>query len=122
VTRYSGEIFVDARLAATRESNMNNRLHVGNLAFDTTDETLRSAFADCGEVLETKIVNDRETGRSRGFGFVVMATAEAAQQAISRMNGAEVDGRPLRVDEAVDRPRRSGAFGSGPGGDRRGPR
>jgi RNA recognition motif-containing protein len=98
---------------------MNNRLYVGNLAFDTTDEGLRRAFAECGEVVETTIVNDRETGRSRGFGFVVMGTAEAAQQAISRMNGAEVDGRALRVDEAVDRARRSGGFGSGPGGDRR---
>jgi cold-inducible RNA-binding protein len=97
---------------------MNNRLYVGNLAFDTTDDALRRAFAACGDVVETTIVNDRETGRSRGFGFVVMATPEAAQQAISRMNGAEVDGRALRVDEAVDRVRRPGGFGSGPGGDR----
>jgi RNA recognition motif-containing protein len=98
---------------------MNNRLYVGNLAFETTDDALKRAFAECGEVVETTIVNDRETGRSRGFGFVVMATAEAARQAISRMNGAEVNGRVLRVDEAVDRARRPGGFGSSPGGDRR---
>ena len=111
---------VDDRLAATTGSNMNNnRLYVGNLAFDTTDEALKRAFADCGEVLETKVVSDRETGRSRGFGFVVMATPEAAQTAISRMNGAEVDGRPLRVNEATDRPRRSDGVRSGPDGDRR---
>jgi cold-inducible RNA-binding protein len=92
---------------------MNNRLYVGNLAFDTTDQARRRDFAECGDVVETTIVNDRETGRSRGFGFVVMATPEAAQQAISRMNGAEIDGRTLRVDAAVDRVRRSGGFGSG---------
>jgi RNA recognition motif-containing protein len=91
---------------------MSNRLYVGNLAFDTTDDTLRRAFEAYGEVVEAKIVNDRETGRSRGFGFVAMATPDAARQAIARMNGAEIDGRSLRVNEAEDRKPRSDGFSS----------
>ena len=86
---------------------MNHRLYIGNLAFSTTEDALRRAFAQCGEVVDTKIVSDRNTGRSRGFGFVSMATAEAAQQAISRMDGAEVAGRSLRVNQAEDRPPQS---------------
>ena len=97
---------------------MTNRLYVGNLAFDTTDDALRRAFAECGEVVESKIVSDRETGRSRGFGFVEMATQEAARQAIARMNGAEVDGRSLRVNEAEDRKPRSDGSSSRPSGGR----
>jgi cold-inducible RNA-binding protein len=114
------EVFLDAWRAATRESNMTNRLYVGNLAFDTTEDALRNAFAEYGEVVESKIVSDRESGRSRGFGFVEMATPEAAQQAISRMNGAQVDGRSLRVNEAEDRRPRSDGFSSRPSGGRGG--
>ena len=90
---------------------MGNRLYVGNLTFDTTGEGLKRAFAACGEVLEATVVSDRETGRSRGFGFVVMGSDAAAQQAISQMNGAVVDGRPLRVNEAEERKPRSGGDG-----------
>ncbi len=98
---------------------MSNRLYVGNLSFDTVAEDLSSAFSECGEVTDVKVIVDRDTGRSRGFAFVSMATPEAAQNAIERMNGAVLDGRPLRVNEAEDRPQRGGGgggFGGGRGG------
>ncbi|HET9956199.1 MAG TPA: RNA-binding protein [Polyangiaceae bacterium] len=95
---------------------MNNRLYVGNLSFHTTEDTLQRAFAQCGDVVEAKLVLDRETGRSRGFAFVVMATAEDAQRAISQMDGTDLDGRALRVNEAEARKPRGGGFGGGGGG------
>lgn len=99
---------------------MNNRLYVGNLAFHTTEDVLKRAFSQCGEVLETKLVLDRETGRSRGFAFVTMGTADDAQRAISEMNGVDLDGRPLRVNEAEERkPRGGGGGGGGYGGGAR---
>jgi RNA recognition motif-containing protein len=103
---------------------MGNRLFVGNLGFDTTDETLRQAFAELGEVTECKVIVDRDSGRSRGFGFVTMATDEQAQQAISQMDGRMLDGRQVRVNEAVERKPRSGGgggggFGGGGGGGRK---
>jgi RNA recognition motif-containing protein len=100
---------------------MNNRLYVGNLAYHTTEDVLQRAFAECGDVAEVKLMLDRETGRSRGFAFVTMGSAEAAKSAIDRMNGADLDGRSLRVNEAEDRRPRpgGGGFGGGPrGGDR----
>jgi cold-inducible RNA-binding protein len=99
---------------------MNNRLYVGNLAFHTTEDVLLRAFQGCGEVVEAKLILDRETGRSRGFGFVVMSNAEEAQRAISEMNGADLDGRALRVNEAEERKPRSGGGGGGFGGPRGG--
>lgn len=95
---------------------MSNRLYVGNLSFHTTGESLRSAFEGFGEVVDSKVITDRESGQSRGFGFVTMANGEAAQRAISAMNGAMLDGRALRVNEAEDRPQRSGPGGGGGGG------
>ncbi len=95
---------------------MNNRLYVGNLAFSTTEEAIRSTFAEFGEVVEAKLMIERETGRSRGFAFVQMATAEGAKAAIEQMNGALLDGRPLRVNEAEQRPERGGGGGGGRGG------
>ena len=93
---------------------MGNRLYVGNLAFGTTRESLREAFAGVGEVTDVHIVMDRETGQSRGFGFVTMGTASEAQNAIQTMNGMNLDGRALRVNEAEERPQRSGGgFGGG---------
>src|SRR5512145_129878 len=92
---------------------MGNRLYVGNLTFSTTEHVLRDAFASICEVTEATVVSDRETGRSRGFGFVVMGTDELAQQAISQMNGYVLDGRPLRVNEAEERRPRSGGGGGG---------
>jgi RNA recognition motif-containing protein len=89
-----------------------NRLYVGNLPFSTTDASLKDAFAAHGEVVSASVVIDRDTGRSRGFGFVEMATAEAAQAATNALHGALLDGRPLTVNEARER-------GGGGGGGRR---
>jgi RNA recognition motif-containing protein len=94
---------------------MGNRLYVGNLSFNTSSDALRTAFSECGEVTDVHIVTDRETGQPRGFGFVTMGTSEAASQAISKMNGATLDGRPLRVNEAEERPPRGGGGGGGGG-------
>jgi len=95
---------------------MGNRLYVGNLSFQASQESLRAAFAQFGEVVEVYIVSDRETGQPRGFAFVTMGSAQAAADAISEMNGALLDGRPLKVNEAQERP-----GGGGGGGPRRGP-
>ena len=93
------------------------RLYVGNLSYNTTRETLESAFAAAGEVREVAILTDRETGQPRGFGFVTMGTPQAAQNAIAQLNGAIVDGRALRVNEAQER---TGGGGGGGGGGGRG--
>jgi RNA recognition motif-containing protein len=82
---------------------MKNRLYVGNLAFGTTEDSLKAAFAEFGQVSEVKLIIDRETGRSRGFAFVVMSTGEEAQKATEHMHGAMLDGRALRVNEAEER-------------------
>ncbi len=102
---------------------MKNKLYVGNLAFATTEDSLKNVFEGSGEVTEVKLILDRETGRSRGFAFVTMSTAEQARQAVERMNGAVVDGRSLRVNEAEERnrgftPRDSGGSGSSERGNR----
>jgi RNA recognition motif-containing protein len=100
---------------------MSNRLYVGNLSFHTTGDVLRSAFAEVGEVTDVHVVMDRATGQSRGFGFVTMADATLAQAAIQKLNGAVLEGRPLRVNEAEERQARGGggggrSFGGGGGG------
>jgi RNA recognition motif-containing protein len=92
----------------------NTRLYVGNLAFHTTEDSLVAAFSKFGEVSDVKLVIDRETGRSRGFAFVTMATPEASAKAIAEMDGQNLDGRPLRVNEAEARPPRAGGPGGGP--------
>src|SRR5207249_3755171 len=89
------------------------KLFVGGLSFSTSNERLREAFAAVGSVESASVVTDRDTGRSRGFGFVEMATPEEAEQAISRLNGTNLDGRTIQVEKAK-------APGSGGGGDRRG--
>jgi cold-inducible RNA-binding protein len=112
---------------------MGTRLYVGNLSFSSTGETVREAFARIGEVTDVHIVTDRTSGQSRGFGFVTMGSPAEAQKAIEAMNGANLDGRPLRVNEAEERPQRGGGgggggfgggggHGGGGGGDRRGGR
>jgi RNA recognition motif-containing protein len=85
-------------------------LYVGNLSYDTTEDTLRTLFAEYGEIEAVRVITDRYTGRSKGFGFVEIATEEAAQKAIEALNGKSVDGREIRVDKAKprverDRPR-----------------
>ncbi len=94
---------------------MSNRLYVGNLSFHTTQDVLRSAFAEIGEVTDVHVVMDRATGQSRGFGFVTMGDAQLAQAAIQKMNGAVLEGRPLRVNEAEERQPRPGGGGGGGG-------
>ena len=85
---------------------MTKNLYVGNLSYDTTEDTLRTLFAEYGQIESAKLITDRYTGRSRGFAFVEMSTEEAAQQAMSGMNGKQVDGREIKVDKAKPRPKR----------------
>lgn len=94
---------------------MGSKLYVGGLNYKTTQEGLGELFAQVGEVASAKIITDRETGRSKGFGFVEMATSEGAQEAISRFNGSEFEGRKLTVSEA--RPQEKRDFGGGRGRD-----
>jgi cold-inducible RNA-binding protein len=82
-------------------------IFVGNLSFQITETELRTAFERYGEVLNVKMVTDRETGRARGFAFVEMADTEQADRAISEMNGSSLDGRPLNVNEAHPKGERS---------------
>jgi|SRR6185312_825611 len=98
---------------------MGNRLYVGNLSFQSTKETLQAAFAPFGSVTDVHIVTDRDSGQSRGFGFVTMGTSQEAAKAIAEMNNATLDGRPLRVNEAEERPQGGGGGGRGGGGGKR---
>src|SRR5437588_3720019 len=99
---------------------MATKLYVGNLSFKTTGDDLREYFSQAGEVESASVIEDRETGRSRGFGFVEMATAEGAAAAIEQFNGKEFGGRTLTVNEA--RPRAERGAGGGYGGGGREPR
>lgn len=116
---------------------MESKLYVGNLAYTTTEEQLSELFSQAGTVKSAAIIRDRDSGRSKGFGFVEMETAEDAQKAITMFNGANFMNRPLTVNIARPREERpaGGGFGGqrggfggggdrrgGPGGDRRGPR
>ena len=87
---------------------MSMKLYVGNLSYNTTQNDLQDAFAAHGTVVEANLMMDRETGRARGFGFVTMSTAEEAQNAITALNGASIDGRALTVNVAKPREERSG--------------
>jgi cold-inducible RNA-binding protein len=98
---------------------MGNKLYVGNLAYSVRDDSLQAAFAQFGTVTSAKVMMDRETGRSKGFGFVEMGSDAEAQAAINGMNGQALDGRPLVVNEARPREERPGGFGGG-GGSRSG--
>ena len=94
---------------------MSTKLYVGNLAFQTTSEELQELFAQAGTVESASVVEDRMTGRSRGFAFVEMSTPEEAAAAIEQMNGREVGGRALKVNEAKPRENRGGGGGGGRG-------
>jgi RNA recognition motif-containing protein len=93
---------------------MGRRLYVGNLAWTVTDQDLQDAFSEAGPVDSSQVIMDRATNRSRGFGFVEMGTDEAADAAVKKLNGREIKGRPIRVNEAQAR----GTGGSGGGGGR----
>lgn len=100
---------------------MSKNLYVGNLSFSTTADDLREAFAQYGTVTSAQVITDRDTGRSRGFGFVEMS--DGAEQAVDALNGAELQGRSITVNEArprTERPERRGGGGGGGGGGRRG--
>src|SRR5262245_1936809 len=95
---------------------MSMKLYVGNLSFGTTEDYLHQLFSQVGTVDSATMVTDRDTGRSRGFGFVEMSSQSEGEAAIAKFNGAEFDGRSLTVNEAKPRESRGGGFGSGRGG------
>ncbi len=95
---------------------MAKKLYVGNLSYNTSEDSLRGLFASHGNVESVKIITDRDTGYSKGFGFVEMGSDEEAQAAIAATNGFELDGRKLKVNEAMDKPRRDRDGGGNGGG------
>jgi RNA recognition motif-containing protein len=102
---------------------MAKKLFVGGLSWDTTDDGLRQAFTSYGEITEAKVITDRDTGRSRGFGFVTFTQDEDAKKAISQMDGTSLDGKTIKVNEAQEKsPRGGGRSGGGFGGGRGGGR
>ncbi|MBN1525888.1 MAG: RNA-binding protein [Spirochaetales bacterium] len=86
---------------------MAKKIYVGNLSYNTGESALNDLFATHGEIVSTKLVSDQMTGRSKGFAFIEMANEAEAQAAIDALNGKEVDGRNIKVNEAIDRPRRN---------------
>ena len=92
---------------------MGTKVFVGGLAWATTSESLRQAFEACGTIRECKVVEDRDTGKSRGFGFVTFDDEAACRKAIDTMNGVQLDGRAIRVNEAENKPRSGGGGGGG---------
>ncbi len=99
---------------------MGNKLYVGNLAYSVRDDSLHQAFSQFGTVTSAKVMMDRDTGRSKGFGFVEMGSDAEAQSAINGMNGQALEGRAIVVNEARPREERPGGFGGGGGGGSRG--
>ena len=105
---------------------MGNKIYIGGMSWNTSEDGLREAFGEFGEMVDAKVITDRETGRSRGFGFITFANQEDANKAITKMDGALLDGRNLVVNEARERQdrgggdrRHSGGGGRGGGGYRR---
>lgn len=95
---------------------MNSKLYVGNMSFNTTEDGLRTAFGAFGQITDVYVANDRMTGRPRGFAFVTFSTAQESQLAMEKMNGADLDGRALTVNEAKPKEQMSGARPSGGAG------
>ena len=95
---------------------MGKKLYVGNLPFSATDQILMDTFSQCGTVESSKVITDRDTGRSKGFGFVEMSTEAEAQNAITQFNGADYEGRPMTVNEAKPMVARENRGGGGGGG------
>ncbi|NOZ94904.1 MAG: RNA-binding protein [Acidobacteria bacterium] len=95
---------------------MSSKLYVGNLSWNTTDADLRETFSQFGEITEATVITDRDTGRSRGFGFVTFEDAAAGEKAIATLDGSNLDGRAIKVNEA--KPRRENGGGGGYGGGR----
>ncbi len=101
---------------------MGKKIYVGNLPFNATSESLSDVFSAFGEVGSSKIITDRDTGRSKGFGFIEMNDSDAADKAIEKLHGSDLGGRALTVNEARPMEPRTGGFGGGRGGDRGGNR
>ena len=99
---------------------MSKKLFVGSLSWDTNDDGLRSAFGIHGEISEAVVISDRDSGRSRGFGFVTFDDDESADKAVAALNGTELDGRTIKVDVAQAKQRSDGGGGGGGGGGRGG--
>lgn len=90
---------------------MGRKLYVGNLPYSVTEDALTEQFAECGQVESAKLIIDRDTGRSKGFGFVEMSSESEAQAAIDKYDGSSMEGRPLKVNEARPQEKRSGGGG-----------
>jgi RNA recognition motif-containing protein len=112
-----GNSLAKVAVSVGRKHHMSNKLFVGNLSFNTTENDLQDTFAAHGTVLEANLMMDRMSGKPRGFGFVTMSTPEEAQKAIEALNGKSVDGRALTVN--IARPREERPSGGGGGGGRR---
>ncbi|KAF8048841.1 hypothetical protein N665_2379s0003 [Sinapis alba] len=110
----TGNVPVQSMLGSLRY--MSTKLFVGGLSWGTDDQSLREAFSNFGEVIDSKVIVDRDTGRSRGFGFVNFSDETAANAAISEMDGKELNGRNIRVNVANERPSAPRAYGGGGGG------
>jgi RNA recognition motif-containing protein len=95
---------------------MGRKLYVGNLPYSVTEEALTKKFSAFGQVESAKLITDRDTGRSKGFGFVEMGSDSEAKAAIDGLNGVDYDGRPMKVNEAKPQQKRSGGGGGGGGG------
>lgn len=100
--QFDGDRWLVLKPLSNNNNSMGTKLFVGSIAWATTDASLRAAFEQFGEVVDAKVITDRETGRSRGFGFVTMADEASAQSAIEGMNGQELDGRTIAVNVAMD--------------------
>jgi RNA recognition motif-containing protein len=87
---------------------MGKKIYVGNLAYNTNESAIRSLFEPCGTVASVNVITDRDTGASKGFAFVEMGTDEEAKKAIASLDGTDLDGRKIKVNEAMDRPARRG--------------
>ncbi len=97
---------IPADTARVKETILGKKLYVGNLSFNTSESRLRELFQSYGTVASAKIITDRDSGNSKGFGFVEMGSDSEAQAAISGTNGIDLDGRQIKVNEAMDKPRR----------------
>jgi len=97
---------------------MGRKLYVGNLPYSVSEQSLQDAFAKCGTVESVNVITDRDTGQSKGFGFVEMSSDGEAQKAIQELNGSSIDGREIKVNEAKPKAPRGGGGGYGGGGGR----
>ncbi|KAI8566797.1 hypothetical protein RHMOL_Rhmol02G0069800 [Rhododendron molle] len=119
VSQPSGQVPMASMLNTIRCMS-SSKLFIGGLSYGTNDDSLRDAFSGFGQVVEARVITDRDTGRSRGFGFVNFDSEESANSAVSAMDGQPLDGRNIRVNFANDRPSAPRSYGGGGGGYRGG--